>query len=107
MITTRLVEAAACARAWRSSSEVRIGAATAAPPRPLRTIRRLIKLFIFRNSSGGKSHRYAANASLERIRLGEIPEQAEDGVAVTGNLGLEGVDRALVVSVRLATGGER
>src|SRR5690606_3514902 len=97
-----VVAAAPCARAARSATEWRNGAATAAPPRPRRNSLRFMYFFMVRISLSVSN-----GAQTEGICLGKVGKDVEDVVVGAGQLLRGGVDCAGVLRVGETAGGVR
>src|SRR5580704_2987063 len=95
---------AAWPRALRCQTELRNGAATTAPPTPRRnTLRCMLVLMCWapRRRSGS-----CADPRIERVRLGEVGEDVEDGVVARANVGGDRVRDTLILRIRIPAVGE-
>src|SRR5450631_2940202 len=96
---------AAAPFALRSQTELRNGAATTAPPTPRRNTLRCILVVMFwapRRLSGS-----CTDAHAERVHLGEVGEDVDDGVRTSADAGSDLIRYALILWIRIAAVGKR
>src|SRR5665213_3436714 len=96
--------AAAWPFAWRCQTELRNGAATTAPPTPRRNTLRCIVVLMF--WAPGRLSGSCADPRIERVRLGEVGEDVEDGVVARANVGGDRVRDTLILRIRIPAVGE-